>query len=60
MTGTSLLTPLGDELLDRDQLYGGDAEGMEVIDDCRAGQPCIGPSEFLRYLGMSGREPLDV
>ena len=49
-----------DELVDRHELDGGDAEVLEVVDDDRLGEARVGAAQVLRHLGVEPGEALDV
>ena len=49
-----------DELVDRHQLDGGDAERREVLDDGRVGEAGVGAAELLGHGRVAQREPADV
>ena len=49
-----------DELVDGEQLHGGDAETGQVVDDRAGGEPGIGATQLGRYLWVALREALCV
>jgi hypothetical protein len=51
---------LVDDLVDRQQLDGGDAERLQVLDDRGVANGGVGAADLLRHLGVEHREPLDV
>ena len=49
-----------DELVHRQQLDGGDAEVLEVLDERRVGHAGVGAAQLLGDVGVADRRPLDV
>jgi hypothetical protein len=49
-----------DELVDRHQLYRGNAQLFEVLDDHRVPQARVGAAQFLRYFRVGGCETLHM
>ena len=56
----ALQVGLAHELVDRQQLDGGDAERAQVLDDRRVGEPRVRPAQVLGDVGVQCREALDV
>ena len=48
------------DVVDRQQLDGGDAERLEVLDRRLGGQAGVGAAQVLAHPGVAHREPLDV
>src|SRR4030095_1505214 len=48
------------ELMNRHELYGGNAQASEIFDSLRMAQPGIGSAQLSGYVGMVDRKPFDM
>src|SRR4030095_12030939 len=48
------------ELMNRHELYGGNAQASEIFDSLRMGQAGISPAQLIGYIGMVDRKTFDV